>query len=62
MARVDIMNVKMTLIALIFMPIVAGYSMFFYSKISRRFRIADEAEGELMTDHNVLVLEAGVKN
>ncbi|MEA4919842.1 MAG: ABC transporter ATP-binding protein [Clostridiaceae bacterium] len=42
------MNMKLTLIALIFIPIIALYSGIFFSKISKQFRKADEAEGELM--------------
>lgn len=41
------MNVKMSLIALIFIPIVIFYSTFFTMRISRKFRVADVAEGEL---------------
>lgn len=41
------MNVKMSLAALAFIPIVMAYSGFFYAKISKRFRVADEAEGSL---------------
>lgn len=41
------MNVKITLIALGFIPVIIGYSGFFYSKIAKRFLVADEAEGEL---------------
>lgn len=41
------MNVKMSLVALAFIPIVIGYSAIYYSKISKRFLIADEAEGVL---------------
>ena len=41
------MNVKISLIALTFIPLVAAYSGIFYSKIAKRFRLADEAEGEL---------------
>ena len=41
------MNAKLSLVALVFLPIVAGYSMVFYTRIARRFRTADEAEGEL---------------
>ncbi len=40
-------NVKLTLIALIFLPITLFYSFFFYARISKRFRSADEAEGTL---------------
>nr|WP_319487311.1 ABC transporter ATP-binding protein [uncultured Caproiciproducens sp.] len=41
------MNVKISLVALTFIPLVAAYSGVFYSKIAKRFRLADEAEGEL---------------
>ena len=37
------MNVKISLVALVFIPVVIGYSGFFYSKIARRFQVADEA-------------------
>ena len=41
------MNWRISLIALLFIPLVAAYSGVFYSKIAVRFRAADEAEGEL---------------
>ena len=41
------MNVKMTLVAVAFIPIVVLYSVFFYSMISKKFKVADEAEGDL---------------
>ena len=41
------MNVKLSLIAIVFLPIIMAYSMIFYTRIARRFRTADEAEGEL---------------
>lgn len=41
------MNVKLSLIALAFIPIVMVYSGFFYAKIASRFKDADEAEGDL---------------
>lgn len=41
------MNVKISLIVLAFVPVVAGYSGYFFSRIARRFRSADEAEGVL---------------
>ena len=41
------MNVKISLIALCFIPVVAAYSGIFYAKIAKRFRKADEAEGAL---------------
>ena len=40
------MNVRISLIAVIFVPVVAGYSGIFYSKIANRFLVADEAEGD----------------
>ncbi len=41
------MNVKLTLIVTLFVPIILGYSYFFHSRIAHRFLRADEAEGEL---------------
>ncbi|PYG87607.1 ATP-binding cassette subfamily B protein [Ruminiclostridium sufflavum DSM 19573] len=41
------MNVKLSLIALAFIPIVIAYSAIFYKKIADRFKYADEAEGAL---------------
>lgn len=41
------MNWKTSLIALGFLPVILLYSGFFYSKITKRFLTADEAEGEL---------------
>lgn len=41
------MNVKLSLIALAFIPIVGLSSGVFYRKISSRFKTADEAEGEV---------------
>lgn len=41
------MNVPLALIALIFIPIVVGYSLIFFVIVGNRFRIADEAEGVL---------------
>ena len=43
------MNLPLTLCAALFIPIVAGYSGIFFAQISKRFRIADESEGELMS-------------
>lgn len=43
------MNVKLTLVALAFIPIVMIYSGVFYQLIARNFTKADEAEGELST-------------
>ena len=41
------MNIRLSLIALIFLPVILIYSAVFYSKISSRFQSADEAEGRL---------------
>ena len=41
------MNVKLATIAAVFIPVVMAYSGIFYAKIATRFRVADEAEGEL---------------
>ena len=43
------MNVKLSLVATVFIPIVGLFSGVFYRKISSRFKGADEAEGELTT-------------
>ena len=43
------MNVKLSLVALAFLPIVGLSSGVFYNKISSRFQAADEAEGDLTT-------------
>ena len=43
------MNVNISLIALGFLPVIMGYSVFFYARIAKRFLAADEAEGELST-------------
>lgn len=41
------MNVKLSLIAVGFILIVITYSVIFYSLIQKKFKVADEAEGEL---------------
>lgn len=41
------MNVRVSLVALGFIPVIVLYSVFFYSRVARRFRTADEAEGAL---------------
>lgn len=43
------MNVKLSLIVLIFVPIILIYSSVFYGILSRKFLVADEAEGELFS-------------
>jgi ATP-binding cassette subfamily B protein len=42
------MNVLLAVIALCFIPLVLGYSSFFFSRVADKFQEADEAEGELM--------------
>lgn len=42
------MNVKLALLVLAFIPVILGYTMFFYRRISGKFLKADETEGELM--------------
>ncbi len=43
------MNFKLTLIVLIFVPIIIIYSSIFYGILSRKFLVADEAEGDLFS-------------
>lgn len=43
------MNVKLSMLVLIFVPVVAAYSVIFYRLIAKKFIWADEAEGELST-------------
>ena len=43
------MNRKLSLIVLLFVPVIVLYSGIFYRLIARRFTDADEAEGELST-------------
>lgn len=43
------MNVRLSLVALAFIPIVGMSSGVFYGKISSRFQVADEAEGAMTT-------------
>jgi ATP-binding cassette subfamily B protein len=43
------MNVELSLVVLLFVPIVVLYSAVFYRLIAKRFIVADEAEGELST-------------
>ena len=43
------MNVKLSCIVLLFVPVVVVYSTVFYRLIAKRFTTADEAEGELST-------------
>ncbi len=41
------MDVKLSLIALFFLPLVVTYSLIFYCIMAKKFRAADEKEGEL---------------
>ncbi len=43
------MNVKLALVFSATVPVIVIYSLLFHSRISRQFRQADEAEGELLT-------------
>lgn len=43
------MNVKLSLVSLAFIPVVVLSSGLFYGRIAARFKVADEAEGELTT-------------
>ncbi len=42
-------SIPMSITAFAFLPVMVMYSVFFYSRIGKRFLAADEAEGELMT-------------
>lgn len=44
------MNVGLSLVCAAFIPVIVLYSLFFFKKISTQFRLADEAEGELLAD------------
>jgi len=41
------MNVKMALLAFLFVPVIVGYSIVFYNYVSDKYRRTDEAEGAL---------------
>lgn len=41
------MNVKLTMVVVIFIPIIVGYSLFFHTKIGNQFEKVDEEEGKL---------------
>ncbi len=43
------MNVKLTMVALAFTPVVVLYSGIFYHLIAKNYTVADEAEGDLST-------------
>lgn len=40
-------NVPVSLVTLLFIPLIVGYSVFYYSRIGQKFLDADEAEGRL---------------
>ena len=42
------MDVTMSVVVLASIPVIVGYTMFFYGRISRKFLECDEAEGEVM--------------
>lgn len=41
------MNVTLSIVALVFIPLVTLYSAFFFSRIRKKFKVCDEQEGEL---------------
>ena len=41
------MNVRLTLVIFLFMPLIVAYSVLFYTKVGKDFREADESGGEL---------------
>ncbi|MBE7017051.1 MAG: ABC transporter ATP-binding protein [Ruminococcaceae bacterium] len=43
------MNTKLALVFFVTVPLIVIYSLLFHTRISRQFRSADEAEGELLT-------------
>ena len=47
MAAMFTMNVKISLFVFAFIPVIVGYSLVFYKRISKGYQKADEAEGEL---------------
>ena len=42
------MDVTLSLVVLLFIPIIVGYTSFFFGRISKKFLECDNAEGELM--------------
>ena len=55
MAAMFAMNVKISLFVFAFVPVIVGYSLVFYKRISKGYQKADEAEGELssMVQENI---------
>ena len=49
MAAMFTMNVKISLFVFAFIPVIVGYSLVFYKRISKGYQKADEAEGDLTT-------------
>ena len=43
------MNVDISLVVLIFVPVIMAYTAIFYGILSRKFLVADEAEGQLFS-------------
>lgn len=41
------MNAKLTMVVIVFIPIIVGYSLFFHTKIGNQFEKVDEEEGKL---------------
>ena len=41
-------NIPLTLVVLVFMPVILWYTVFFFRRIAHKFRACDEAEGSLM--------------
>ena len=50
MAAMFTMNVKISLFVFAFIPVIVGYSLVFYKRISKGYQKTDEAEGELSSD------------
>ena len=50
MAAMFTMNVKISLFVFAFIPVIVGYSLVFYKRISKGYQKADQAEGELSSD------------
>ena len=42
------LNAAMSVVLIVFLPIISGYTVFFYKQVALKFRACDEAEGDLM--------------
>ena len=42
------LNALMAVVLIVFIPVISGYTMYFYKQVAKKFRACDEAEGELM--------------